>query len=334
MSSLSPRIDRIDKNYLINGNFDFWQRTVANDLQVTINRAYGADRWMIFPSITNGTAARMQRTASTNVGSTYDVNIGAFSVANAKVAMAQIIEFSNTVPLRGKDVTVSIQGKGNGSIVRVELLSWTGTANTVTAFTNAVPYTNWTTYSLAASFTSLGSVQAAMNNTVYTKLVLNASVPANANNIIIVVSYVSGSDQVFFSQAQLVVGTIEIGRASWAASNIGEELALCQRYFEKSYSTDTVPGSVTPDGQAHYSRYNGSATTPGPYFRVEKRRIPTMTLRDPANSNTGVIRDLNANNPIAATPVNATTSAFAVDTALGMDTLTAYRYHWTADAEL
>ncbi len=47
--SLAPRIDKISRNYIINGGFDFWQR--ANGNTVTINDAaggnsYAADRFM------------------------------------------------------------------------------------------------------------------------------------------------------------------------------------------------------------------------------------------------------------------------------------------------
>src|SRR5690348_2064259 len=96
MSTLTPRVDKIDKNYLINGNFDFWQRIAGSDLTVTTNRAYGADRWMLFPSITNANGAHMVRAASTNAGSAFDVNIGAFAVSFAKCGMAQIVENANT----------------------------------------------------------------------------------------------------------------------------------------------------------------------------------------------------------------------------------------------
>jgi hypothetical protein len=119
-----------------------------------------------------------------------------------------------------------------------------------------------------------------------------------------------------------------------AGKTFGGELALCQRYYEKSYSLDVVPGAITTAGAAHYSRYNGTSVTPGAYFKVEKRTAPIITLRDTASGAAGSIRNLDANSPVAASAVESTTSAFSVDTALGVDTTVAYRYQWTADAEL
>jgi len=47
----SPRIDRLDKNYLINGNFDFWQRGVS--LGVTGGSAFLSDRYKFWADPTN-----------------------------------------------------------------------------------------------------------------------------------------------------------------------------------------------------------------------------------------------------------------------------------------
>ena len=39
--SLTPRLDRLDKNYIINGNFDFWQRGTST----STSGVYLADRF-------------------------------------------------------------------------------------------------------------------------------------------------------------------------------------------------------------------------------------------------------------------------------------------------
>lgn len=58
------------------------------------------------------------------------------------------------------------------------------------------------------------------------------------------------------------------------------ELALCQRYYEKSYDLDQAPGTVTGTGTI-YIPMAGASTTGIQYatlqFRVHKRTTPTMT---------------------------------------------------------
>jgi hypothetical protein len=56
----------------------------------------------------------------------------------------------------------------------------------------------------------------------------------------------------------------------------GTELALCQRYYSKSYSTDTPPGTNTAAG-ASRTVSNGSAGWVNFDFPVEMRAAPTVT---------------------------------------------------------
>jgi hypothetical protein len=64
----------------------------------------------------------------------------------------------------------------------------------------------------------------------------------------------------------------------------GTELALCQRYYEKSYDYSTVPGAVTGVGAVFTSGSNGGVTTSylfGSYeYKVTKRGTPTNTYYD------------------------------------------------------
>lgn len=241
--SNAPRIDRLDRNYLINSNFDFWQRNSAADSRTgTGSSIYGADRWKVFPSSTINNSAHMQQIASTNPGSQYDMNFGPFG-ANEKMGAAQIVEFDNTKLLRGKEVTFAVTVKsGAASNLRLELLAWTGTSNAVTAFTNAVPYTNWNTYTLAAGFTSI-AVTAFTSTTGYVQYRVTGTVPANCNNLVCIISYAQDAGQQHYaSQAVLVVGNIPSPQYSMAGRDIAEEFYMCQRYYRNFVH---VPATAT-----------------------------------------------------------------------------------------
>ena len=58
----------------------------------------------------------------------------------------------------------------------------------------------------------------------------------------------------------------------------GEELALCQRYYEKSYDTTVAPATDTANGTYNFagsSEGNGNVIVPI-IFSVAKRAAPTM----------------------------------------------------------
>ena len=83
----------------------------------------------------------------------------------------------------------------------------------------------------------------------------------------------------YLTGVQLEVGT-QATAFSTAGGSYGAELALCQRYYEKSYSIDTVPGTNTSVGQyleratAQGGGYSGSNIR----YVVQKRAAPTATF--------------------------------------------------------
>jgi hypothetical protein len=97
--------------------------------------------------------------------------------------------------------------------------------------------------------------------------------------------YMSTSNQVnnmdstdnYFSLAGV---KLEVGdyATPWAHRSFADELALCQRYYEKSYEYSVAPGTVTATGawditgqKAVQTQYIGSP------FQVPKRDAPTMS---------------------------------------------------------
>ena len=68
----------------------------------------------------------------------------------------------------------------------------------------------------------------------------------------------------------------------------GQQLALCQRYYEKSYAQSTVPGTGAIAGAAS-SVSSSSAPTQGNgvSFTVTKRAAPTMVIYNAVNGDSG-----------------------------------------------
>lgn len=66
------------------------------------------------------------------------------------------------------------------------------------------------------------------------------------------------------------------------------ELALCQRYYEKSYDLATVPGTATAIGQSAFFIHGlPSSTGKEVTFRVTKRVPPAMTGYSPQTGAAG-----------------------------------------------
>jgi len=115
----------------------------------------------------------------------------------------------------------------------------------------------------------------------------------------------------------------------------GEELELCQRYFEKTYTVTVNPGTVTGSG-AEVIDFNGGNTSivrKGIRFKTRKRTAPTVTFYNPSTGATGSARtnsgttDTNLNGPFD----NGQSGCF-VDTNPSAGEFC--RFHWAAGAEI
>jgi hypothetical protein len=67
--------------------------------------------------------------------------------------------------------------------------------------------------------------------------------------------------------------------------SFGTEFALCQRYYNHSYTYGVVPGTVTNAGQ-YRTIGNSSAVAFNIGFPVEMRAVPTVTAYNPQTANT------------------------------------------------
>jgi hypothetical protein len=121
-----------------------------------------------------------------------------------------------------------------------------------------------------------------------------------------------------------------------------QELALCQRYYEKSYNSGTAPGAAVGAGSNGVLFNATGATAPGlvivtlPY-RVIKRAAPTLTFYDGAGA-TGkcsqYISGVWTNGIACGGPGNSQTQTMmGFDTAAGA-TVSYVGFDFTADARL
>jgi hypothetical protein len=139
----------------------------------------------------------------------------------------------------------------------------------------------------------------------------------------------------YIEQPMLNLGAVAAPFAT-AGANAAEELAMCQRYYEKSYDPATAPGTSTGAGVYRpiainpSDLYNEMVT-----FKVTKRTTPTMT----AYGQTGTSNEWYDTNTSSYSGnvgfINTGTGSFEWN--CNNASMTANHIqgeHWTADADI
>jgi hypothetical protein len=117
-----------------------------------------------------------------------------------------------------------------------------------------------------------------------------------------------------------------------AGRTIQQELAMCQRYYTKTFDLGTAPGTATNTGGIFYSNTLTTARVGGS-FSVRMRATPTLTFYSPGTGSSGNVRDDTAGADRATSP-NGTNSENAWGGSLTGVGAANYIVQYTADAEL
>ena len=128
---------------------------------------------------------------------------------------------------------------------------------------------------------------------------------------------------------QLEVGTLA---TSFETRDIGRELDLCRRYYEKSYDQGTIPGTATPASGISF-RANGTSHIHDVALRVIKRANPTVTLYSSSTGSSGAWRDTDNNADRTAGADYIGDNRFRVGLTATVNTASMCG-HFTASAEL
>lgn len=112
------------------------------------------------------------------------------------------------------------------------------------------------------------------------------------------------------------------------------QLAMCQRYYEKSYEISVAPGSVTNANSVYwYNAQTGSSALLQVSYKVTKRSGPTITQYSPVTGTSGVVRNRSSGTDVTGYTMYAGDGAFVGGTnAAGA--IAFYDFQWTASAEL
>jgi len=346
------------KNRIINGDMVIDQRNNGASVSTTPTDAiYTLDRWMAAFSVATRYTVQ-QNAGSVTPPAGFTNYLGVTSSAATSVGasdyyfLQQIIEGFNTSDLawgtaNARTVTLSFW-------VRSSLTGTFGGAltnsaqNRSYAFSYTISAANtWEQKTITISGDTSGTWLT--NNGAGIRLRLGLGVGSTFSGT---ASAWSGSNFFSATGATSVVGTngatfyitgvqLEIGTTAtpFERRMYGQELQLCQRYYEKSYNVLTAPATVTDEGRyiLQGSSDSGNNLSVPIFMQVSKRAAPTFTgyIASTGASGSWVYGRNGASGNATITFINAGTQMAQAYINVGSAWVTCYAVgHWTSSAEL
>ena len=351
------------KNLIINGAMQVAQRGTSESSVSTTQYANAPDRWRIVAG-NGGTWTLSQSTTSPNLfKNSYKFDC---TTADSSLGAGDFLAFDQGLEgldLQGlgwgtsdaKSVTVSFHVRSNKTgTYTCELFQGAGAVGgsnilVSKSYTISVADT-WEKKTItfsgntAVAFTNDNSRQLTLNlwlaaGSNFTGGTFSDGTYHNANNKRVASGQVnladSTSNEWYITGVQIEVGSVA---TDFEHRSFAEELALCQRYFEKSYDHSTQAGTATSSGSLNNGGLTGMnnashATRASIRYKVTKRAHPTVTTFD-LSGNSGKCNFPDTSSNVTMTVLQAGFNGCAVETAAVTTTDTRCYYHFTAESEL
>ncbi len=193
-------------NLLINGDFQVWQRGTSFDRTGIAGRFYGPDRWCIFRGGYSAGAIATRDGEYLKLYNPYD---------GVPQVLTQSIELANVKKLRGKTITFSIRAKS---------------ASALNAILN-VYYKNDMEYIPGVSAMTICTKTVTLG-TSFAIYDVTGVVPVDAVGLAVELYVGVNGATIWFEYAKLEVND---HATPFIPKSYGEELALCQRYYQTLY---------------------------------------------------------------------------------------------------
>ncbi|WP_416056954.1 hypothetical protein [Stenotrophomonas maltophilia] len=329
----------IGKNRFINGDFRFWQR--GTNFPAATGTRYTADRWN-----SNGTGSSIwvQRVDVPAGGGTVPLLknakymlqavVGSVAGAGNFALIQQRVE--GVRELSDKTVTVSFKAKASVANFKVgveaqQSFGAGGSAGVDSIVSSVTLGTDWQQFSVQLTIPSV------VGKTITTGDYLQISFWLDAGANFAGRSGNAGQKNGTVSIAEVQV---EEGTAPTPFEYRPDalELALCQRYYEKSYDVETQPGASAREGCVRTGLTGGFFMAMGSVsFKVSKRSAPAVTTYAARNGAVGQLSEVNSSGSYVANRSCNPSFIGQQNFNVGGDAYTAGNngeYHWTADAEI
>ena len=324
-------------NAIINGSFALAQRGTSFVAGANNDDSYNLDRWYVL-SDGNDIVDITQDTATVPTNGKYAIALDVETV-NKKFGIAQIIEADSCIGLIGDQVTLSFKARVSSTTnldnVKAAIVAWSGTADTVTSDIISAWGAEGTNPTLIANATYENTPVNLNLTTSYATYSVTATVDtASTKNIVVFiwsdVTTTSPDEFLYITDVQLEVGPVA---TPFERRPIGTELALCQRYFCKSYNQSVNPGAITTAGELRLKTFGGgnSSSSVEVFYPVVMRGAPSITSFSPGTGTSGKCRRDNVDQDASAQSIG---DYKAVINSSVVSTDNEMRAHFTASAEL
>ena len=270
------------KNFVANGGFDFWQRGTSF---ASPSSAYTADRFAATPA--GAISYTVSQQASFLTSSRYCLRMQRNSgqTATSALFLGMGFETFDVIRMQGKTMTWSFYLKAgsnfspSGSVLGVQLNSGTGI--------DQGPFV------LHTGEVNLVS-QSPTITTTGARYSYTFTVPTNATsmrwNIATTPSGTAGANDFYeIADMQLEIGSVATP-FSRAGGSIAGELALCQRYFQKTNNQSEAPGTAPSATPINATNASSTLVVGIPPFKGIMRVAPTVTLYSSVTGTIGRIR--------------------------------------------
>jgi hypothetical protein len=322
------------RNKIINGNFDIWQR--GTSLASGTGFRYLADRFQNNSTGSTYTASQQSFTVGqtdvpNNPSFFYRTVVSSVAGNNNQTTFIQGIEGVET--LAGKTATLSFYAKADSSKnISIEFGQVFGTGGIPSSNVDGIGVqklsltTSWQKFTVTANIPSISGKTIVTDNNNNLTCVFWLDAGSNWNSRTNSLGQQSGTFDI--AQVQLEEGSVA---TPFELRPIGTELALCQRYYEKSYRYDVNPATATSNSEVKGSRQNGGGVAYVKYS-VTKRSQPTVTIYSRTGVSGNVFNQATSLDEVGTVQDNGETAFNVFPTTSTISQ--AYSFQWTSESEL
>lgn len=147
----------------------------------------------------------------------------------------------------------------------------------------------------------------------------------------------TSTNALYIAQVSLVKGQYGYAANEFYRNgvNVRDELASCQRYYEKSYNINVIAGTITPNGKFSSHETGAGQVWGSQNYRVSKCFTPTVAFYSPSTGTVGVAQANNGGSADFAVTTNGNgLNGFDVATTNVPNSDRQFGWHFVADARL